>query len=71
MVKVPVIVIAASTPSNCFDFAFEAAKLALEHMTPVILLTDGYIANGSEPWKIKSFHDMPEIKESILIKESE
>lgn len=58
----PVIVIAASTPADCFDFAFEAAKLALEHMTPVILLTDGYIANGSAPWKIKSVADMPEIK---------
>lgn len=58
----PVIVLAASTPANCFDFAFEASKLALEHMTPVILLTDGYIANGSAPWKIKSVADMPEIK---------
>ncbi|GAA4804654.1 2-oxoacid:acceptor oxidoreductase subunit alpha [Litoribaculum gwangyangense] len=58
----PVIVIAASTPSNCFEFAFQAAKLALEHMTPVILLTDGYIANGSEPWKIKRVSEMPEIK---------
>ena len=50
----PAIVIAASTPSNCFDFAYQAAKLTLEHMTPVILLTDGYIANGSAPWKIQS-----------------
>jgi 2-oxoglutarate ferredoxin oxidoreductase subunit alpha len=58
----PVIVIAASTPSNCFNFAYEAARLALEHMTPVILLTDGYIANGSAPWKIKSVAEMPEIK---------
>ncbi len=58
----PVIVIAASTPANCFDMAFEASKLALEHMTPVILLTDGYIANGSEPWKIKSVKDLPNIK---------
>jgi 2-oxoglutarate/2-oxoacid ferredoxin oxidoreductase subunit alpha len=57
----PVIVIAASTPGNCFNFAFEAARLSLEHMTPVILLTDGYIANGSAPWKIKSVADMPEI----------
>ena len=58
----PVIVIAASTPSDCFDYAFIAAKLTLEHMTPVILLTDGYIANGSEPWKIKSISDMPDIR---------
>jgi 2-oxoglutarate ferredoxin oxidoreductase subunit alpha len=58
----PVIVIAASTPGNCFDFAYEAARLALEHMTPVILLTDGYIANGSAPWKIQTVAEMPEIK---------
>ncbi|MDG1477321.1 MAG: 2-oxoacid:acceptor oxidoreductase subunit alpha [Vicingaceae bacterium] len=57
----PVIVIAASTPSNCFDYAYKAAKLAVEHMTPVILLTDGFIANGAEPWKIKSVAEMEEI----------
>ncbi len=62
----PVIVIAASTPSNCFNYAYEAAKLAIEHMTPVILLTDGYIANGSAPWKIKSVAEMPEIKTRLL-----
>jgi 2-oxoglutarate ferredoxin oxidoreductase subunit alpha len=62
----PMIVIAASTPSNCFDYAFLAGKLALEHMTPVILLTDGYIANGSEPWKIPSMKDYPEIKAPIV-----
>ena len=62
----PVIVIAASTPSNCFNYAYEAAKLALEHMTPVILLTDGYIANGSEPWKIKTVADMPAIKNNKI-----
>jgi len=58
----PVIVIAASTPSNCFHFAFEAAKIAVEHMTPVLLLTDSYLANGSEPWKIPSMKDLPEIR---------
>jgi len=62
----PVIVIAASTPGNCFDFAYEAARLALEHMTPVILLTDGYIANGSAPWKIKTVAEMPEIKNNRI-----
>lgn len=61
----PVVVVAASTPSNCFDYAFRAAKIALEHMTPVILLTDGYLANGSEPWKIPSMKDMPEIKPPV------
>ncbi|MDT8417282.1 MAG: 2-oxoacid:acceptor oxidoreductase subunit alpha [Lutibacter sp.] len=67
----PVIVIAASTPANCFNFAYEAARLALEHMTPVILLTDGYIANGSAPWKIKSLADMPEIKNHKVTKVKE
>lgn len=62
----PVIVIAASTPANCFNFAYQAAKLTLEHMTPVILLTDGYIANGSAPWKIKSVDEMPEIKNNLI-----
>jgi len=57
----PLIIIAASTPANCFDWAYEAARLTLEHMTPVLLLTDGYIANGSEPWKIKSIDEMPSI----------
>ena len=57
----PLIVIAASTPANCFDYAYEASRLALEHMTPVLLLTDGYIANGSEPWKISSIDDMAPI----------
>lgn len=65
----PVIVIAASTPANCFNYAYQASKLALEHMTPVVLLTDGYIANGSAPWKIKSVDELPEIK-NHLIKEA-
>ncbi|WP_372916637.1 2-oxoacid:acceptor oxidoreductase subunit alpha [Salegentibacter sp.] len=62
----PVIVIAASTPANCFNFAYEASRLALEHMTPVVLLTDGYIANGSAPWKIKGIDEMPEIKNNLV-----
>ncbi|EAQ99938.1 2-oxoacid:acceptor oxidoreductase subunit alpha [Maribacter sp. HTCC2170] len=62
----PVIVIAASTPANCFDFSYMASKLALEHMTPVVLLTDGYIANGSAPWKIQSVESMPEINNTIV-----
>lgn len=48
----PIIVVAASKPNDCFHMAYEASRLALEHMTPVMLLTDGYIANGSEPWQI-------------------
>ena len=57
----PIPVIAAGTPSNCFDYAFKAAKIAVEHMTPVILLTDGFVANGSEPWRIPKMSDMEEI----------
>ncbi len=62
----PVIVIAASTPANCFNYAYEAAKLTLEHMTPVLLLSDGYIASGSAPWKVQSVDEMPEIKNMRL-----
>lgn len=64
--EAPVVVVAASTPSNCFDWAFIASKIALEHMTPVILLTDGYIANGSEPMYIPSMKDFPEIKPPLV-----
>ncbi|MBS6459354.1 MAG: 2-oxoacid:acceptor oxidoreductase subunit alpha [Alistipes sp.] len=62
----PMAVIAASSPSDCFDYAFRAAKIAMEHMTPVILLTDGFIANGSEPWRIPSMSDYPEIVPPIV-----
>ena len=62
----PVVVIAASSPSDCFDYAFRAAKIALEHMTPVILLTDGFIANGSEAWRIPSMKDYPQIKAPVI-----
>jgi 2-oxoglutarate/2-oxoacid ferredoxin oxidoreductase subunit alpha len=58
----PCIVIAASTPADCFDYAYMAAKLALEHMTPVILLTDGFLGNGTQPWKITYPDQMPPIK---------
>ncbi|HOW08398.1 MAG TPA: 2-oxoacid:acceptor oxidoreductase subunit alpha [Bacteroidales bacterium] len=57
----PVVVIAASTPADCFNYAFQAAKIAVEHMTPVVLLTDSYLANGSEPWKIPEMKDLPAI----------
>ena len=57
----PVVVLAASTPGDCFRFAFEAGKIAMEHMTPVILLTDGFIANGSQPWRIPQMSDYPAI----------
>lgn len=58
----PLVVIAATSPTNCFDAAYAASKIAIEHMTPVILLTDGYIANGSAAWRIPSLKNYPEIK---------
>ncbi len=57
----PVVVLAATSPTNCFDSAFWASKIALEHITPVILLTDGYIANGSSAWKIPNMEEYPAI----------
>ena len=58
----PMAVVAAHSPAHCFDAAFQAAKIALEHMTPVLLLSEGFLGNGSEPWKIPSMKDYPEIK---------
>ncbi len=58
----PAVVIAASTPANCFHYAFMAAKIALEHMTPVILLTDGFLANGTSLWKLPKLDELTEIK---------
>ncbi len=58
----PMPVIAAHSPSHCFDAAFCAAQIALEHMTPVMLLSEGFLGNGSEPWRIPSMADYPEIK---------
>ncbi|MCC8153446.1 MAG: 2-oxoacid:acceptor oxidoreductase subunit alpha [Tannerellaceae bacterium] len=57
----PVVVMAASTPTDCFDAAFWASKIAVEHMTPVILLTDSFIANGSSAWRIPDVENYPEI----------
>ena len=57
----PMPIIASSTPSDCFDVAIEACRIALEHMTPVILLSDGYIANGAEPWKFPKSADLKPI----------
>ncbi|MBE6177827.1 MAG: 2-oxoacid:acceptor oxidoreductase subunit alpha [Rikenellaceae bacterium] len=62
----PLIVVAASSPSDCFHYAFEAGRLAMEHMTPVVLLTDGFIANGSEPWRIPSMSNYPTIVPPIV-----
>ena len=57
----PIPIIASSTPSDCFDVAFEAVRIAVQHMTPVILLSDGYIANGAEPWKFPQSANLPAI----------
>lgn len=57
----PAVVIAASTSANCFKFAYEAARLALENMTPVILLTDTYLANGTGLWRIPKLSELPPI----------
>jgi 2-oxoglutarate/2-oxoacid ferredoxin oxidoreductase subunit alpha len=57
----PVPVIAASTPNNTFETVYEACRIAIEHMTPVIFLSDGYIANGAEPWKFPAAADLKPI----------
>jgi 2-oxoglutarate ferredoxin oxidoreductase subunit alpha len=57
----PCIVLAASTPADCFDMAYEACRLAVQHMSPVILLSDGFIANGAEPWKLPRVDELPAI----------
>jgi 2-oxoglutarate/2-oxoacid ferredoxin oxidoreductase subunit alpha len=57
----PMPVVSASTPSDCFDAVYEAVRIAVEHMTPVIFLSDGYIANGAEPWKFPVSAELPSI----------
>ena len=59
--EAPVPVIAAATPGDCFYAAYEAARVALKYMTPVVLLTDGYLANGSEPWMVPNMDDIDTI----------
>ncbi len=59
--EAPVPVIAAATPSDCFDAAYQAARIAVEYRTPVIVLSDGYLANGAEPWQIPDLAALPEI----------
>lgn len=62
----PLAVVAAASPTDCFDMAFEAARIAVEYMTPVILLTDGFIANGSSAWRIPDPDEYPEIKPNFV-----
>jgi 2-oxoglutarate ferredoxin oxidoreductase subunit alpha len=59
--EAPVPIVAASTPGGCFDVAIEAARIALKYRTPVFILSDGYLANGSEPWKIPDVGSLPDI----------
>lgn len=59
--EAPMPVVAAASPSECFDMTIEAARIALKYMTPVLLLTDGYIAQGTEPWKIPTPDELPDI----------
>src|SRR3984957_14999960 len=58
----PMPIVSASTPSDCFDAVYEAVRIAVQHMTPVIFLSDGYIANGAEPWKFPKSADLPPIE---------
>jgi 2-oxoglutarate/2-oxoacid ferredoxin oxidoreductase subunit alpha len=58
----PMPIISASTPSDCFEAVYEAARISVQHMTPVMFLSDGYIANGAEPWKFPKSEDLQEIK---------
>ncbi len=65
----PMPVIAATSPTNCFDSAYAACKIALEHMTPIILLTDGFVANGSGAWKLPNLESYPDIKPQYVTPE--
>ena len=60
--EAPVAVVAAATPADCFKMAFEACRLAVEHMTPVFFLSDGYLANGAEPWRFPTEDELPAFK---------
>ena len=62
----PCVVIAASSPSDCFEMAYEASRIAIEHMIPVFLLSDGYIANGSEPWKYPEISTLKKFKNNYI-----
>src|ERR1043166_6604002 len=61
----PMPVVSSCTPSDCFEAVYEAVRIAVQHMTPVIFLSDGYIANGAEPWKFPQAKDLQEIKVSF------
>ncbi len=67
--EAPVCVIASQTPSDCFGTVFEASRIALKYMCPVMFLSDGYLANGAEPWKFPNADDLPEIPVSFRTEE--
>ena len=69
--EAPIPVIAANSPADCFDTVFEACRLAIEFMTPVIFLSDGYIANGSEPWRFPQSADLKEFKGSFITEKND
>ncbi len=69
--EAPIPIIAAKSPADAFMAAFHAVKIALEHTTPVVLLSDGYIANGSEPWKIINVEELPEIQTPLAQKDKD
>ncbi len=58
----PVVVVAPATPADCFDMAIESVRIAIKYMTPVLYLSDGYLANGAEPWKLPAVEDLPKIE---------
>ncbi|MBI3587182.1 MAG: 2-oxoacid:acceptor oxidoreductase subunit alpha [Ignavibacteriales bacterium] len=65
--EAPVPIVAAATPADCFDAAFEASRIALKYMIPVFCMTDGYLGNGSEPWLIPDFDSLPDISTKFRI----
>jgi 2-oxoglutarate ferredoxin oxidoreductase subunit alpha len=58
----PLVVLAPQSPGDCFAMAIEAVRISTKYMTPVVVLSDGYIANGAEPWAVPSFADLPKIE---------
>ncbi len=64
--EAPIPVISASSPKDCFEVAFEAVRIAIEHMTPIFLLSDGYIGNGAEPWRYPNAESLKQIKPPLL-----
>ena len=61
----PVPIVAPATPADCFDIALEAVRIAVKYRTPVIILSDGYLANGSEPWRIPRVDDLPRLRDEF------